>query len=160
METTHKMELDLFDRRILSLLQDDASLTNAALADRIALSPSQCSRRRIALEEAGLIAAYRAELNAAALGYTVEAFTRVTLTDHSEHTADDIATFFDGLGEVLQAYTLTGDADYLLHVRVRSLDELAGFVHRRLLPHPKVAQVRSDIVLSHAGKRKGVPFGP
>ena len=150
------MDLDAFDRRILTLLQDDASLTNAALAERVALSPSQCSRRRIALEEAGLIRGYRADLDAAKLGFTVEAFTRVTLIDHVEGTAEDISRFFDGLPEVLAAYTLTGDADYLLHVRVRSLDELAGFVHRRLLPHPKVAQVRSDIVLQRTGKRKGV----
>ena len=151
------MDLDAFDRSILSLLQDDASLTNAALSDRVNLSASQCSRRRIALEQAGYIRGYRAELDAAKLGFGVEAFSRVTLIDHVEGTADDIASFFDGLGEVLAVYTLTGDADYLLHVRTRSLDDLAAFVHRRLLPHPKVAQVRSDIVLQRMGKRKGLP---
>ena len=152
------MDLDAFDRRILSLLQDDASLTNAALSDRVNLSASQCSRRRIALEQAGYIRGYRAELDAAKLGFGVEAFSRVTLIDHVEGTADDISGFFDGLEEVLAAYTLTGDADYLLHVRVGTLDDLAAFVHRRLLPHPKVAQVRSDIVLQRTGKRKGVPL--
>lgn len=152
------MDLDNYDRRILSLLQDDASLTNAALAERVALSASQCSRRRLALEAEGLIAGYRAELDAAKLGYQVEAFTRVTLTGHSEATAEDIAGFFDRLPEVRMAYTLTGDADYLLHVHVRTLDELAAFVHRRLLPHPSVAQVRSDIVLQRIGRRKGVPL--
>lgn len=151
------MDLDAFDRRILRLLQEDASLTNAALAERVALSASQCSRRRIALEQAGYILRYRAELDAAKLGFGVEAFSRVTLIDHVEGTADDISGFFDSLGEVLAAYTLTGDADYLLHVRVGTLDDLAAFVHRRLLPHPKVAQVRSDIVLQRTGKRKGVP---
>ena len=151
------MDLDAFDRRILSALQADASLTNAALSERVNLSPSQCSRRRIALEDAGYIRGYRAELNAAKLGYAVEAFSRVTLLDHVEGTADTISRFFDGLDEVLAAYTLTGDADYLLHVRVKSLDDLAAFVHRTLLPHPKVAQVRSDIVLQRAGERKGVP---
>ncbi|MEM8752523.1 MAG: Lrp/AsnC family transcriptional regulator [Pseudomonadota bacterium] len=154
----HDPDLDSFDRKILALLQEDASLTTAALAERVGLSPSQCSRRRIALEEAGLIRAYRAELDAARLGYEIEAFTRVTLSDHAENTADDIARFFDGLPEVQTAYTLTGDADYLLHVRARSLDDLARFVHRRLLPHPKVAQVRSDIVLQRAGRSKGVPI--
>lgn len=152
------MDLDAFDRSILSLLQDDASLTNAALSDRVNLSASQCSRRRIALEQAGYIRGYRAELDAAKLGFGVEAFSRVTLIDHVEGTADDISGFFDGLEEVLAAYTLTGDADYLLHVRVGTLDDLAAFVHRRLLPHPKVAQVRSDIVLQRTGKRKGVPL--
>ena len=62
------------------------------------------------------------------------------------------------LEEVQATYTLTGDADYLIHVRVRSLDELANFVHRRLLPHPRVAQVRSDIVLERVGRRKGIPL--
>ncbi len=152
------MTLDQFDLRILALLQDDASLTNAALSERVNLSPSQCSRRRIALEEAGYITGYRAELDAAKLGYGVEAFTRVTLEAHSETTAEEIAGFFASLKEVQQAYTLTGDADYLIHVRVRSLDELASFVHRRLLPHPKVAQVRSDIVLQRMGRRRGVPL--
>ena len=151
------MDLDAFDRRILSALQADASLTNAVLSERVNLSPSQCSRRRIALEDAGYIRGYRAELDAAKLGYAVEAFSRVTLLDHVEGTADTISRFFDGLDEVLAAYTLTGDADYLLHVRVKSLDDLAAFVHRRLLPHPKVAQVRSDIVLQRAGRVKGVP---
>jgi len=87
----------------------------------------------------------------------VEAFTRVTLSAQAATTADDIAKFFDGLEEVQMVYTLTGDADYLIHVRVRSLDELATFVHRRLLPHPKVSQVRSDIVLQRLGRRRGVP---
>ena len=151
------MTLDSFDLGILSLLQDDASLTNAALADGVNLSPSQCSRRRIALEEAGYITGYRAELDAAKLGYGVEAFTRVTLEAQAATTADDIARFFNGLAEVQMVYTLTGDADYLIHVRVRSLDELATFVHRRLLPHPKVSQVRSDIVLQRLGRRRGVP---
>lgn len=152
------MDLDGFDRKILALLQADASLTTAALAGAVALSPSQCSRRRIALEAAGLIAGYRAELDAHMLGYGVEAFSRVTLAAHSETVVDDIAGFFDALPEVRMAYTLTGDADYLLHVQVRSLDELASFVHRRLLPHPMVAQVRSDIVLQRVGRPKGVPI--
>ena len=151
------MTLDGFDFKILSLLQDDASLTNAALAEGVNLSPSQCSRRRIALEEAGYITGYRAELDAAKLGYAVEAFTRVTLAAQAATTADDIATFFNGLEEVQMVYTLTGDADYLIHVRVKSLDDLATFVHRRLLPHPKVSQVRSDIVLQRLGRRRGVP---
>lgn len=151
------MDLDAFDRKILALLQADAGLTNAELSERVALSPSQCSRRRLALEAAGLILGYRAEVDAAKLGYAVEAFSRVTLAAHSESVVDDIAAFFEGLPEVRMAYTLTGDADYLLHVQVRSLDELASFVHRRLLPHPMVAQVRSDIVLQRVGRPKGVP---
>ena len=58
-----------------------------------------------------------------------------------------------------QAHSVAGDADYLLHLRVRSLDELAEFVHKRLLPHPHVHQVRSDIVLKTIKENRGFRIG-
>lgn len=149
------MSLDPLDLRLLALLQDDASLSNAELAERIGLSASQCSRRRAGLEEAGYIRAYRADLDARKLGYSIEAFTRVTLSKHSDATAEDFAHFLEGLGEVLAAHSVAGDADYLLHIRVRSLDELGEFVLKRLLPHPHVHQVRSDIVLKTIKENRG-----
>ena len=158
------MSLDPFDLRLLAVLQDDASLSNAELAQRVGLSPSQCSRRRAGLEAAGYIRAYRADLDAKKIGYDIEAFTRVTLSKHKDTTADEFARFLQSLEEVQQAHSVAGDADYLLHLRARSLDALAEFVHKRLLPHPHVAQVRSDIVLKtikeNRGFRIGIPAPP
>ena len=111
------------------------------------------------LEEAGYIRAYRADLDARKLGYGIEAFTRVTLSKHSDATAEDFAHFLEGLGEVLAAHSVAGDADYLLHIRVRSLDELGEFVLKRLLPHPHVHQVRSDIVLKTIKENRGFRIG-
>jgi len=153
------MTLDPIDLRLLSLLQDDASLSNAELAQRVGLSPSQCSRRRSGLEAAGYIRAYRADLDARKLGYDIEAFTRVTLSKHKDTTADEFARFLESLDEVQQAHSVAGDADYLLHIRARSLDALAEFVHKRLLPHPHVAQVRSDIVLKTIKESRGFRIG-
>ena len=153
------MTLDPLDLKLLAVLQDDASLSNAELAERIGLSASQCSRRRAGLEEAGYIRAYRADLDARKLGYSIEAFTRVTLSKHSDATAEDFAHFLEGLGEVLAAHSVAGDADYLLHIRVRSLDELGEFVLKRLLPHPHVHQVRSDIVLKTIKENRGFRIG-
>jgi len=153
------MSLDPLDMRLLALLQDDASLSNAELAERIGLSASQCSRRRAGLEAAGYIRAYRADLDARKLGYSIEAFTRVTLSKHKDTTADDFAHFLESLDEVQQAHSVAGDADYLLHLRARALDELAEFVHKRLLPHPHVAQVRSDIVLKTIKENRGFRIG-
>ncbi len=153
------MSLDALDLKLLALLQDDASLSNADLAERVGLSASQCSRRRTGLEEAGYIRAYRADLDAKKLGYGIEAFTRVTLSKHSDSTAGEFAQFLEALSEVQQAHTLAGDADYLLHIRVRSLDELADFVHKRLLPHAHVSQVRSDIVLKTVKENRGFRIG-
>jgi DNA-binding Lrp family transcriptional regulator len=149
------MTLDPLDLKLLTLLQQDASLSNADIAERVGLSPSQCSRRRAGLEEAGYIRAYRADLDARRLGYNIEVFTRVTLSKHKDTTADDFAHFLESLEEVQQAHSVAGDADYLLHIRARSLDDLAEFVHKRLLPHPHVAQVRSDIVLKTIKENRG-----
>lgn len=153
------MSMDALDLRLLSLLQNDASLSNAELAERVGLSASQCSRRRAGLEAAGYIRGYRADLDARKLGYTIEAFTRVTLAKHSEATAEDFARFLAGLHEVQDAHAVTGDADYVLHIRVRSLDELAEFVHKRLLPNAVVAQLRSDIVLRTIKEDRGFRIG-
>ena len=79
----------------------------------------------------------------------------MTLSKHSDATAEDFAHFLEGLGEVLAAHSVAGDADYLLHIRVRSLDELGEFVLKRLLPHPHVHQVRSDIVLKTIKENRG-----
>ena len=155
----HELSLDPLDLKLLAVLQDDASLSNTELAERIGLSASQCSRRRAGLEEAGYIRAYRADLDARKLGYGIEAFTRVTLSKHSDATAEDFAHFLEGLGEVLAAHSVAGDADYLLHIRVRSLDELGEFVLKRLLPHPHVHQVRSDIVLKTIKENRGFRIG-
>jgi DNA-binding Lrp family transcriptional regulator len=75
--------LDRFDLRLLAALEEDGRFTNQALGDRIGLSASQCSGRRAALEAAGLIAGYRAELDAEALGLKVLAFVEVNLGTHS-----------------------------------------------------------------------------
>lgn len=151
--------LDTFDLAILDALQQDASLTNAALSERVNLSPSQCSRRRSALEEAGVIRGYRAELDPKKLGFDIEAITRVTLAAHSGATHDDFAEFVACLPEVTSAYTVTGDADYILVSRVRSLEALTDFIHRRLLPHAQVSQVRSDIVLQTLVRDRGFAVG-
>lgn len=142
------------DYAILDALQSDASLSNAALSERVHLSASQCSRRRQALEEQGVISGYHARLDAARLGFAIEALTRVSLSVHSESASEDFAAFIAELDEIAEAFAITGDADYLLRIRARTLDELADFIHRRLLPHAHVSNVKSDIVLRRI-KRDG-----
>ncbi len=150
--------LDDFDTAILHALHQNASLTNAQLSQQVGLSPSQCSRRRSALESRGIIRGYRADLDARALGYNVEAVVRVTLSSHSETTDDEFAHFLANLPQVQHAHSLTGDSDYVLFVRMRSLDDLATFIHKRLLPHSQVSQVRSDVVLKTIKRDQGFRF--
>ncbi len=139
--------MDQFDCAILNLLQANASLTNAELGEKVHLSASQISRRRARLEADGYIKGYRAEVNAAKLGFEIDVFIRVTLTAHSDDTAEEFGKFLRNFSQVRSAYALAGNADYLLHVKTRSLPDLANFINRQLLPHANVREVRSEIVL-------------
>ena len=141
------LALDGFDLKILAALQQDGRLGNQDLAERVALSASQCSRRRIRLEEAGIIRGYRAELAAERLGLTVLVFVQVTLATHSRDNARRFAELVRGLECVLEAHALTGDSDYLLKIVVPDLKALSAVVNEALLPHESVAHVRSSIVL-------------
>ncbi|MFC3630993.1 Lrp/AsnC family transcriptional regulator [Paracoccus angustae] len=155
----HDLKLDSFDIAILTALQRDGALTNAALAEIVKLSPSQCSRRRAALEEAGVIEGYSARLGAAKLGYGLRAIIRVNLSSHGQRKEDDFARFVATHPQIRSAFSVSGDADYVLDVRVRDLDAFADFVHRHLLPHPQVSQVRSEIVLKTLKDDGGVAPG-
>lgn len=148
--------MDSFDHAILAALQRDGAMTNAALAEVVNLSASQCSRRRAALEEAGVIEGYTARLNPAALGYGLRAVIRVNLRSHGQGKDDDFARFVTGHPMIRSAFSVSGDADYVLDIRARDLDAFADFIHRHLLPHPQVAQVRSEIVLKTLKDERGL----
>lgn len=139
--------LDSHDRRILDALQRNGSLNNAQLSERIHLSTSQCSRRRAALEEAGLIGGYHARLDARKLGIMVRVISRVNLRMHGKQTDEDFMKWIERQPEVQSAFSASGDADFVLDVRVRDLESYSSFVHERLLIQPQVAQVRSEFVL-------------
>ncbi|AXC49205.1 Lrp/AsnC family transcriptional regulator [Paracoccus suum] len=153
-----EITLDSYDRAILSALQRDGALTNAQLSELVHLSPSQCSRRRLALERAGAITGYHARLAPRALGFGIRAFTRVNLRSHGKQSDGDFATFVGSLPQVRGAHSVSGDADYVLELVVEDVDALAAFIHQHLLPHPQIAQVRSEIVLKSVKDAGGVPL--
>jgi len=151
------MSIDSFDARLLRALQADARLTNHQLADQVGLSASQCSRRRAALEAAGLITAYRADLDAGRLGYTLLVFVQVTLSTHNRDNARRFRDLVATVDSIQECFALTGDADYLLRAILPGLSDLAGLVNDILLPHESVAHVRSSIVFETLKSTRHVP---
>ena len=139
--------LDSTDRRLVALLQADASLTAQELAERVALSPSQCARRRQRLEQSGVIRGYRAEVDQARMGRGVEAFVQIVMASHSRTGAADFVRLMQRTEEVEGLWTLTGDADYLLRVFAEDLAALNRLVQEALLPHDAVSRVHSRIVM-------------
>ncbi len=150
--------LDGFDLRLLAALQDNGRLTNQEVGEKIGLSPSQCSRRRSALEASGLIRGYRADLAAEALGFRLLVFVNVTLATHSRDNARAFRDMVARVDEVQEAYALTGDADYLLKVVVRDLKDLSVLVNDVLLAHDTVGRVRSSIVLDRLKETVRLPL--
>jgi DNA-binding Lrp family transcriptional regulator len=152
------ISVDAFDLRILSALQQDGRLTNQQLAEIAGLSASQCSRRRMRLEQDKVIAGYHAELAGAALGFQVIAFIHITLATHSPDNAERFRALVNRTAEIQEAYSLTGDADYLLKAVLRDLKGLSDIVNHVLLPHQSVAHVRSSIVLDRLKESARLPL--
>jgi DNA-binding Lrp family transcriptional regulator len=150
--------MDDFDLKLLQALQEDGRLTNNDLADRVGLSASQCSRRRAALENAGVIEGYQAALSTEALGLAVLAFVHVTLAAHSPDNAKRFQQLIDRTEEVQEAYSLTGEADYLVKIAVPDLKALSRILSDVFLAHGSVAHVHSAVALDRLKKTARLPL--
>lgn len=139
--------LDRIDLTLLALLQRNGRISNAELAEQVALSASACLRRVQRLEQSGVLVGYSAQLDAKRLGLGLQAFVRVQL---KQHDAAAVAGFSDAVNrwdEVVACHALTGDMDYLLHVMVEDLDHFSRFLLDRLLQGGQVVDVNSSFVL-------------
>jgi DNA-binding Lrp family transcriptional regulator len=112
----------------------------------------------VALEDGGVILSYRAMLSPEKVGLTLIVFIHVALDQHSRENAGLFQQLVSDCPEVIEAYALTGEADYLLKVQVRDLAALSHIVNEVLLPHPAVARVRSEIALQTLKRPSPLPL--
>jgi Lrp/AsnC family leucine-responsive transcriptional regulator len=136
-------DLDEIDRRILLELQRDGRVSNQDLADRVGLSPSPCLRRVRLLEEAGVIAGYRAVVDQEAVGLPITAFVRITLETHGQDVVERVEEQIRQTAEIVEAYLLAGDQDYLLKVTIGSFSSYETFVRTRLRTIPGLASIET-----------------
>lgn len=154
------MNLDNYDRRILEALQQDGRITNQELADRIGLSPSPCLRRVRALEEAGIIAGYRALLDAKRLGLNLMALLSISMDRHTPERFEHFEAAIKEMPEVLECLLITGrEADYQLKVVVRDMDHYQDLLLRRITRIEGVSGVHSSFVLRRVVERTSLPVG-
>ncbi|SEO86791.1 DNA-binding transcriptional regulator, Lrp family [Salinihabitans flavidus] len=149
--------LDSMDLKLLSALQTDAHLTAQELGEILNLSPSQAGRRRQRLEAEGYIEGYSARLNPGRLGLSVQAFVQVSLHTHGTEQSHSLAALVNSRPEITSAWTLTGDADYMLRVYCRDLGALNTLIHEVLLAHPAVSRVQSQIVMDQLKRDAPLP---
>ena len=146
--------LDEVDLRLLAALQRDAHLTAQQLGEQLNLSASQAGRRRQRLETDGYISGYTARLDPLRLGLNVQGFVQVHLGTHGPEQSRSFARLLATRPEIVSAWTMTGDADYLLRVYCSDLPSLNRLIHEVLLRHPTVSRVHSQIVMDQL-KRDG-----
>lgn len=149
--------MDSLDARLLQELQRRGDMTAQHLAQVLNLSPSQAARRRARLEAKGLITGYQARLDPVRLGLTVQAFVQVQMAAQNAQNAAAFLRLVHDLPEIVGCWTLTGEADYLLRLWVDDLAALNALIQNRLLPHPAVARVQSQIVMDQPKSDSGLP---
>ncbi len=141
------MEIDATDRRILTVLQRQARITNAELSEQVNLSPSACHRRIQRLEDEGLIAAYVALLDARRLGKPTTVFVEITLQGQADEVLDAFEREVARVPDVLECHLMAGTADYLLKIVAEDTEDFAR-IHRQYLARlPGVAKMQSSFAL-------------
>ncbi len=139
--------MDHLDWKLLAALHRNGRLTNRELGDTIGLSPSQCSRRRLMLEKAGIIRGYGVTLDTQAMGLSVMAFVQIIIKDHAAGAFERFQALINSIPIIQEAHAVSGDADYILKVVTKDLPSLSAFVTDRLLAHDTIGHVKSYIAL-------------
>lgn len=153
-----RAKLDAIDLHILTELQADGRITNVDLAGRVGISAPPCLRRVRALEKAGFIQGYHADLDGKALGFEVTVFAMVGL--HSQAEAD-LKAFEALVGTwplVRECHMLNGEIDFILKCVAPDLSTFQSFLTEKLTPAPHVASVRTSLTIRQSKHLPGVPL--
>ena len=153
-----EIQIDIFDRRILKELQRDGRISNVDLAKAVGLSPSPCLRRVRDLEKSGIIDRYGAILNQGAAGLPLSVFVQVTLERQVETALETFERIIAERPEVLEAYLMTGDSDYLLRIVVPDVSDYEIFLKDHLTRIPGVASIKSSFALNRVKYETALPI--
>ncbi len=153
-----QVKLDRIDRRILRDLQENGRMTNVELARRAGISAPPCLRRVRALEEAGYIHGYHADIDPEMLGFGVIVFAQVGLTRQAESDLVAFEKLVSGWPAVRECHMLAGEIDFLLKIVAHDWDAYNRFLTSQLTAAPNVSQVKSALAIRRSKQEYGVPI--
>ncbi|MDB5575529.1 MAG: AsnC family transcriptional regulator [Bradyrhizobium sp.] len=142
------VDLDAADRRILAALQEDTTLSNAALAEQVGLSVSPCWRRVQRLREEGFIRREVALLDRRKIGLNTQIFAQVRLTAQGRKGLDEFADRIRSFPEVLECYVMMGSIDFLLRVVATDIEAYEKFFFEKLSRVAGIQEINSMVALS------------
>ena len=151
-------KFDPIDIQILHELQADGRMTNVELAQRVGLTAPPCLRRVRALEEAGVITSYHAELDAVSLGFSITVFAMVSLRSQAESDLEAFESHISALPEVRECYMLNGEIDFILKIVARDLQSFQRFLTSQLTSAPNVSSVKTSLTIRRSKNAVGVPI--
>ncbi|MCR5706463.1 MAG: Lrp/AsnC family transcriptional regulator [Acholeplasmatales bacterium] len=155
---SEKNELDEYDKKILTYLQEDSSISNIDLSKKIGLAPSSCLLRTKNLKESGIIKQFTTILDDKRLGYEVTAFAKVALSPLNRETSHKFIEEANSIPQIVECYTITGDCAYLLKVYAKDLKFYRDFVIDKLMAIPGVSHVETMMVVGVEKQTTAIPL--
>ncbi|WP_343611548.1 Lrp/AsnC family transcriptional regulator [Novosphingobium sp.] len=150
--------MDAIDKRIVEILQRDASLSHADLGERVGASAASCWRRIKALEAAGILTATVRLVDPEQIGLAVNVFCNIRVRNHAQEVRKPFEDFLKGRPEVIECYSMSGEWDYMLRIAVADVADYEKFLMRTLLEHPAVGSASSHFALSTTKYTTALPL--
>ena len=152
------MNIDIFDKKLLSILQNNGRISNVELAEAVNLSESACLRRVRSLEEKGLIDRYVALLDHKKVGLTDTVFVHIVLKREEKSELEAFENAVKNIPEILECYLMTGEFDYLLHIVVANMADFERLHNDSLTQLPGVSRVNSSFAIRTVQKTSELPI--
>lgn len=153
-----QMNLTSSDLKILQLLQHDAGLSTAEIAEKVGISQSPCWRRISRMEKAGLIKKRVVVLDQRKLGMEVVVFVSISLTAHGRQNLAAFEREIRHFPEVLECYTVTGQMDYMLKIVTRDIQHYERFIRDQLMTLPMIREMHSTIAITEIKNTTELPL--
>lgn len=155
----NRVKLDEIDCRILEKLQDNGRMTNVELAEKVGITAPPCLRRVRALEGAGYIKGYHADLDADSMGFGLTVFAMVGLHSQAESDLQAFEAMVADWPLVRETYMLNGEIDFILKIVARDLAQFQTFLTTKLTSAPNVDSVKTSLSIRCAKNLNGIPVG-
>jgi len=153
-------KLDLVDQKILALLQQDASLSTAEVAERVGMSQSPCWRRIQRLREDGYIKATVAIVDRHKLGFQIQIFAQAKMLRLTEEARAEFFRQIESIPEIVECYTIFGEMDIMMKVIAPDVQWYQEFIFSVLMKLPGVQDIRSTVTLFEAKSTTAIPLKP
>lgn len=152
------IDLDAADRRILRIMQEDASLTNGEIAERAALSPSPCWRRIQRLRDLGVIAKQVVVLDRTKVGLNAQIFAQVRLNAKGRENIEEFSAVIQKFPEVLDCYVTLGSTDFILRIVAEDINAYERFFFDQLSRVAGIQEINSMVALSEIKSTTALPL--